>query len=452
MMVPGATLPPGTYVMEFVEGMTANDVIQIRHEGGDVVTTAMVVPIKRANPKGEIVLQFTPTEAGSPPAIRGWFYPASIYGHQFIYPADQARQIANRTKTVVLSTDQQGTDMRAGRLVVFDQSGSSQAYEGDAATTKEWQDWRNQRNTDNANANRDSKSAANANDRSAASSQRSGQSTQTDRGQNAVAVSDSDDKSTALAMETKFRGERVKLDDIEDEPMKFVGRTVSVDAEVEKVYGPRLFTIDEPNWMDFDGEVLVHAPNALAALVREGDRVTVTGQIKGFAAGDVENEWGWMGLDPDDPEAYRDKPLLEASRIVGGDSDLVLLINAADNPGAVEGTRSANSRSMRGHDERAVTDAGQLAAGGDELIGRHVSLSGVRVNELADAHGGFYARGGDQAVFVLPSAGTSAEVASGDSVTIEGIVLRAPRNMALEGDMPDDTNDDIYVLATGVTR
>lgn len=74
------------------------------------MTTTQAVPTKRADRSGDVVLRFNPTDAGTPPALKSWFYPGTSYGHEFIYPDEQAREIAQRTKSIVLSTDVPGGD------------------------------------------------------------------------------------------------------------------------------------------------------------------------------------------------------------------------------------------------------------------------------------------------------------------------------------------------------
>ncbi|MEZ5291018.1 MAG: hypothetical protein R2745_08055 [Vicinamibacterales bacterium] len=405
VQIPGETLQPGTYVFALADPSSSHHLVQVREKEGDgLVATIEAVPLKRLDPKGATVLRFDPAEPGSPPAIRAWFYPGSMYGHEFVYPDEQARHIANRTKAVVLSSEQSGSDDHAGRLIVYDANGVATAYAGDAATMREWDTWRQAHPS----------------------------------------------LATARAMATEFRGERVAPGDLEDDPTRYMGRTISVDAEVQHVYGPRLFTIDEPHWIDFDGEVLVHAPNALAALVREGDLVTVTGRIKGFAAGDVEKEWGWVGLNPADDD-YLETPLFEASRIVGGDGRIVLLIDDAQPPGRVEGQRTESGMAESGSRGLPLTSAMIVGAAGDELVGDRVRLQHLRVTHLADGRGGFYCKAGDDtSLFVLPASHAGVAVDSGDTVSIEGVLLEAPRHMAPEGDAPDGTNEEIYVLATDI--
>ena len=50
--------------------------------------------MKRQDARGDLVLKFNPTEQGTPPAVAGWYYPGSIYGHHFVYPDAQAKVIA----------------------------------------------------------------------------------------------------------------------------------------------------------------------------------------------------------------------------------------------------------------------------------------------------------------------------------------------------------------------
>jgi hypothetical protein len=69
------------------------------------------------------------------------------------------------------------------------------------------------------------------------------------------------------------------LDTIEDQPDPFLGRAVTVTGEVEEVFGPRVFTIDEPGWVDWEDEVVVVVPSDLPTAFRPEDRLTVTGTL-----------------------------------------------------------------------------------------------------------------------------------------------------------------------------
>jgi hypothetical protein len=82
------------------------------------------------------------------------------------------------------------------------------------------------------------------------------------------------------------------LSDLEANAAKYRGKIVKVKGEVDRVLGPRLFTIDEKMWVDFDGETIVLAPAPLAALVREDAAITVTGTVRPLTLAEVRNEWG----------------------------------------------------------------------------------------------------------------------------------------------------------------
>lgn len=445
VMVPGMTLPAGTYVFELMDSKTTRHLVQIRRESdGEVLTTTQAVPTKRLEPRGDVVVKFNPTESGAAPALKAWFYPGTVYGHQFVYSDEQAKAIAQRTKTLVLSIDQSGTDAEKGVLHTYDASGVRSAWRGDDATMKEWEQWRK---------NRAASSAAGTD----AEERRQG---------------------NAPMVQGDFVGERVKLDAIEDNPKQYLGKTVSVDAEVEDVYGPRLFTIDEPNWADLRGEILVMLPSPLAALVSENDRVTITGTLKPFVRAEVERSWGWLGLDADTEVEFSSKPVLVASRIVGGDNNRVMVItvdkagqtagkmdaatapaqtSARSQPSSAAAPHSAASsapQSSSGReaadDMKAVSDPGVVARADVDFVGHEVNLT-VPVHAKAKDRG-FFIKAGDGQVYVLPAFDQVDIARSGEKVTLEGVVLQMPRQMRDRIEAPQSANDDIYIYATDVSR
>jgi hypothetical protein len=150
-----------------------------------------------------------------------------------------------------------------------------------------------------------------------------------------------------------------------------------------------------------------------------------------------------MGFGTETEGDFTVKPLIVASRIVGGDSSMAAVIEA--------GRPVPRIRTDRGGAEEPLTDVNDVALGDEELVGRRVTLKDVHVDEMS-AHGGFFVESRSGPVFVLPVEGVDAELSAGQNITVDGVVLEAPRHLALEGDLPQDSNDDIYVLATNVTR
>jgi hypothetical protein len=480
VMVPGATLAPGKYVFKLANSTSNRHLVQIYSEDGmKLITTTQAVPMRRTDVTGDVVVKLNPTEAGAPIAIKAWFAPGSRYGHEFIYPEDQARQIAQRTKTLVLSTDVPGSDMEKGTLYNYDAEGRRSAWRGDDQTMKEWNEWR--RSHPNQSASQET--SADRAGRSAQLDQRQDYGNRTEQRDQAARDAASDREtgtasstrvaapagpggnreSTAPVMHGDSTGTKVSLDDLEEHPERYTGQTVSVTAEVDEVFGPRLFKIDEPHWADLDQEVLVYMPTALAALVREGDRVTVTGTMKPFIRADIQKEVGWLWREPGVEIDFKERPVLAASRIVGGDSNSVLAIEADRGRRTQTGASAAPAgKSPQLGSGSPLTDVASIARGSQTLVGRQVDLAGVKVAQRADApHRGFWVESGGSRVFVMPAYDETTTPDTGQTVSIEGVLLQMPRamwgrqaaGMGRSGDTgqaAQEENDQIYVYATSV--
>jgi hypothetical protein len=401
VLVPGATLPAGTYEFQLADSPSAPHLVRIRNKDGQIVVSAPAVPIKRLDSKSDTVVKFAATDAGAPPALKAWFYPNSLYGHEFVYPEDQARKISERTKTVVLSTDAPDSDLQKGTLRTITPTGQRTAWKGDDATLREWNDW-----------------------------QRARQS----------AARNSSPSSPAPLVESDFQGTRVKLDDLESNTQKYVGQTVSVDGEVQRVLGPRLLTIDEANWADLDREVLVLLPAKVAAAVRTDDKVTVSGTVKPFVRAEIEKEWGWLGLEPAVVARFSRRAVLVADRIVGGNDKATVIIDV-ENP-------SQKRQGITG-ETSALTDVKTIAGGEQQLVGRHVSLAKVAIDNKPMQEGGFLV-GDAMKVFVLPALPDQAQVRAGDTVMIEGIILQMPNGMEKRVATDSTVNSNIYIYATRI--
>ncbi|MGE3509893.1 MAG: hypothetical protein AB7N65_13525 [Vicinamibacterales bacterium] len=416
VMVPGATLQPGTYVFKLPDsGASSRHVVRIYTENEErLVTTVQAIPMKRLNPTNDIAIRFSATDESSPPALKGWFYPGSTYGHQFIYSDEEAKQIAGRTKTVVLAGDQADSDMSSASLHVYDAAGIRASWKPDEATEREWQAWQAGRKASGVSANSGGQQEQSAN---------------------------------AATVNAAFEGKRVKLDALEDQPQSYMGQRISVDGEVDQVLGPRLFTLDEPDWIDLEGELLVYMPAPLAAFVRDNDRVTVSGTVKTFVKTDIEREWGWLTLSPETEVEFSKKPVIVADRVIGGDSKRAMMIAAGSGTGdravGTSGTSSSNTSAP-------ITTAASLATADDEMVGRSVDLDGVKVTGLAD-QGGFFVASKDRQLFVLPEGSKTGQVSVGQTISIEGTVMQMPHRMRDRIKAPDAMNRHVYIFAENVS-
>jgi LPXTG-motif cell wall-anchored protein len=93
--VPGATLIPGKYVVKLLDSPSNRNIVQFTNETGDhVIATVLAIPNERLKPTGESEFSFYETRTGKPPALRAWFYPGDVTGHQFAYPKQKAIELA----------------------------------------------------------------------------------------------------------------------------------------------------------------------------------------------------------------------------------------------------------------------------------------------------------------------------------------------------------------------
>lgn len=107
MVVPGATLTPGSYTFILANPDVSRDVVYILREDGTPVTSAHVTRMQRGNDKRDLAIAVALDETSAAPVMKGWFYPGLMDGFEFVYPHQQARQIA-RAETVVIPVAQHG--------------------------------------------------------------------------------------------------------------------------------------------------------------------------------------------------------------------------------------------------------------------------------------------------------------------------------------------------------
>ena len=93
--VPGAVLPPGEYVMKLVDSPSNRHVVRFMNADEDeVISTVIAIPNQRLEPTGDTQFSWYETPAGSPPAMRAWFYPGDNFGQEFVYPEGRAATLA----------------------------------------------------------------------------------------------------------------------------------------------------------------------------------------------------------------------------------------------------------------------------------------------------------------------------------------------------------------------
>ncbi len=102
--IPGQVLPAGTYVFKLADASSNRNIVQVYNKDENhLYGTFLAIPDERLRPVGKPIITFDETPAGSPEAVRAWFYPGDNYGHQFVYPKPRAVALAKANNTPVPS-------------------------------------------------------------------------------------------------------------------------------------------------------------------------------------------------------------------------------------------------------------------------------------------------------------------------------------------------------------
>jgi len=93
--VPGKVLPAGTYTFTLVDMAGVRDIVQIWNaDKTELITTIMAIPNARLEPADETIIEFRERPANRPQAVKAWFYPGYSQGIEFVYPKEEAVQLA----------------------------------------------------------------------------------------------------------------------------------------------------------------------------------------------------------------------------------------------------------------------------------------------------------------------------------------------------------------------
>jgi hypothetical protein len=102
--IPGQVLPAGTYVFKLHSSASNRHIVQVfNKDENHVYGTFLAIPDYRLRPASEPIINFHERAAGSPVAVKAWFYPGRNYGHEFVYPKTKALALAAANSTPVPS-------------------------------------------------------------------------------------------------------------------------------------------------------------------------------------------------------------------------------------------------------------------------------------------------------------------------------------------------------------
>ncbi len=130
--LPGITLPAGRYLFRLADSPSNRNIVQVLSEDEQKMhATILAISAERLQPSDETVVTFGERPAGTPPAVKLWFYPGDTIGHEFVYPHDQALKIARESSQTVLSGESNDKDTKLTRIAP---TGEETAYNEEEQT------------------------------------------------------------------------------------------------------------------------------------------------------------------------------------------------------------------------------------------------------------------------------------------------------------------------------
>lgn len=195
---------------------------------------------------------------------------------------------------------------------------------------------------------------------------------------------------------------------VAERPVQYLGKELTLIGEVDEVYGDRAFELEGDGWIDDSLLVLTRSPVRLSGgMLKDDDRVSVTGTVRSFMVAELERELGW-DLTPELEIEWRSKNALVAESI------------------------SAMTESARWSEK----DAKQGALVGlvsffyvpdpATLVGQELELERVPVREVQGKAVWVGAQHSDQ-LLVAPAGGAQLPaLAAGDELDVEGTLRKMP--------------------------
>ena len=120
--LPTMTLQPGNYSLRLIDATGNRHVVKVTDENGKGLGLILAMPNYRLVPKDRTVLTYWETPPGQPRAVRAWFFPGDNFGQEFIYPKNEAAQIASYTGGTLPDAH---SDLKTAQVQNFDESNST---------------------------------------------------------------------------------------------------------------------------------------------------------------------------------------------------------------------------------------------------------------------------------------------------------------------------------------
>lgn len=102
--IPGQVLLPGTYVFKLADSSSDRNIVEVfNKDESHLYGMFLAIPDYRLQRSDKPIITFDERPAGTPEAVRAWFYPGDNYGHDFVYPKPKAAALAKANNAPVPS-------------------------------------------------------------------------------------------------------------------------------------------------------------------------------------------------------------------------------------------------------------------------------------------------------------------------------------------------------------
>jgi len=103
--IPGKVFPRGTYDFKLLNSDSDRDVVQIfNRDSTKLIATVFTAPAYRPDPTDKTVMTFEEMHAGAPEALKEWFWPGLVVGHEFLYPNEQPQTSSGQSGSAMSAT------------------------------------------------------------------------------------------------------------------------------------------------------------------------------------------------------------------------------------------------------------------------------------------------------------------------------------------------------------
>ena len=105
VQIPGRVLPAGTYWFVLADTSIANrNIIHIfNSDRSTLYATVSTITAERAQSSDHTALTFAERDSTQPSAILDWFYPGRKTGHEFLYAAQDEKELASANHQIVVA-------------------------------------------------------------------------------------------------------------------------------------------------------------------------------------------------------------------------------------------------------------------------------------------------------------------------------------------------------------